>query len=117
MKNRALPHQTVIFVHVICALVGFVIYSFRIFFVNNDRIIIFLLLIVLMKRIEKTKNRMKSDLEIVIKIIDFKHSEFFFANESADSKRKKMEFVAQHIGLKHREFRQVFAKQKCLWDI
>ena len=37
--------------------------------------------------------------------------------ESADSKRKRMESVVQHIGLKHREFRQVFVKQKRLRDI
>ena len=60
---------------------------------------------------------MKSDLETAIKVIDSKHVEFFFAIESADSKRKKMESVVQHIGLKHREFRQVFAKQKRLRDI
>ena len=28
-----------------------------------------------------------------------------------------MESVVQHIGLKYREFRQLFAKQKCLRDI
>ena len=69
-----------------------------------------------MKRIEKTKNRVKSDLETAIKIIDSKHVEFFSTIESADSKRKKMESVAQHIGLKYREFRQVFAEQKRLRD-
>ena len=70
-----------------------------------------------MKRIEKTKNRVKSDLETAIKIIDFKHVEKNSAIESADSKRKKMESVAQHIGLKYREFRQILAKQKRLRDI
>ena len=74
-------------------------------------------MIVLIKRIEKTKNRVKSDLETSIKIIDFKHVKIFFAIESADSKRKKMESVAQHIGLKYQEFRQDFAKQKRLRDI
>ena len=69
------------------------------------------------KRIEKTKNRVKSDLETVIKTIDSKHVEIFPAIESADSIRKKKESVAQHIGLKHREFRQIFAKQKRLRDI
>ena len=56
-------------------------------------------------------------METAIKIIDSKHVEFFFAIESVDSKRKNMESVAQHIGLKHREFCQVFAKQKRLRDI
>ena len=60
---------------------------------------------------------MKSDLETAIKIINSKHVEIFSAIESADSKRKKIKSVAQHIGLKHREFRQVFAKQKRLRDI
>ena len=57
---------------------------------------------------------MKSDLETAI---DSKHVEILSAIESADSKRKKMESVAQRIGLKHREFRQTFAKQKRLRDI
>ena len=72
LKNRALQHQTVIFVYVTCALVGFVIYLFQNLFVNNDCVFVFLFLIVLMKRIEKTKNRVKSDLETAIKIIDSK---------------------------------------------
>ena len=76
----------------------------------------FLFLTVLIKRIEKTKNRMKSDLETAIKIIDSKYVEIFFAIESADSKRKKLESVVQHIGLKYREFRQAFAKQRRLRD-
>ena len=36
LKNRALPHQTVIFIHVVFVLVGPVICSFRNLFVNND---------------------------------------------------------------------------------
>ena len=60
---------------------------------------------------------MKSDLETAIKVIDSKHVGKKIAIESADSKRKKMESVAQHIGLKHREFHQTFAKQKRLRDI
>ena len=44
--------------------------------------------IVLIKRIGKTKNRMKSDLETTIKIIDSKQVKKI-AIESADSKRKK----------------------------
>ena len=49
------------------------------------------------KTIEKAKNRVKSDLEVTIKAIDSKHMEIFSAIESTDSKRKKMEFAAQHI--------------------
>ena len=60
---------------------------------------------------------MKSDLETAIKITDSKHVEIFSTIESADSKRKKTESVVQHIGLKHREIRQTFAKQKRLRDI
>ena len=77
----------------------------------------FFFLTVLIKRIEKTKNRMKSDLEVTIKAIDSKHMEKNSAIESADSKRKKMEFAVQRIGLKNREFQQTFAKQKRLREI
>ena len=70
-----------------------------------------------MKRIEKTKNRVKSDLEVTIKTIDSKHVEVLSAIESADSKRKKMELAAQHIGAKNREFQQAVAKQKRLREI
>ena len=86
--------------------------------------LVFLVLTVLIKRIEKTKNRVKSDLEVIIKAIDSKYMEFFSAIDSADSKRKKMESVAkkvgsviQHVGLKNREFQQVFAQQKRLREI
>ena len=82
---------------------------------------LFLFLIVSVKRIEKTKNRVKSDLEVTIKTTDSKPVEKNSAIESADSKRKKMEFVAkkvesvaQYIGLKNREFQQALAKQKRL---
>ena len=68
-------------------------------------------------RIEKTKNRMKSDLEATIKAIDSKYIKVFSAIESADSKRKKMEFAVQHIGVKNREFQQAVAKQKRLREI
>ena len=68
-------------------------------------------------RIEKTKNRVKSDLEVTIKATDSKHMEIFSAIESADSKRKKMELAAQHIGVKNRELQQAVAKQKRLREI
>ena len=70
-----------------------------------------------MKRIEKIKNRVKSDLEVTNKAIDSKHVKKNSAIESADSKRKKMELAVQHIGLKHREFQQAVAKQKRLREI
>ena len=70
-----------------------------------------------MQRIEKTKNRVKFDLEIIIKAIDFKHMEIFSVIESADSKRKKIKFAVQRIGLKNREFQQIFAKQIRLREI
>ena len=78
---------------------------------------LFLFLTVSVKRIEKTKNRVKSDLEVTIKAIDSKHMGIFSAIESADSKRKKMEFAAQHIKVKNREFQQAVAKQKRLREI
>ena len=84
----------------------------------------FLFLTVSIKRIEKTKNRVKSELEVTIKATDSKHIEIFSAIESADSKRKKLEFIAkkvgsaaQHVGLKTREFQQTLAKQKRLREI
>ena len=70
-----------------------------------------------MLRIEKIKNRIKFDLEVTIKAIDSKHMEVFSAIESADSKRKKMEFAVQHIGVKNREFQKAVAKQKRLREI
>ena len=60
---------------------------------------------------------MKFDLEATIKATDFKHMEVFSVIESADSKRKKMEFAAQHIGAKNRELQQAVAKQKRLREI
>ena len=51
----------------------------------------FLVLTVSVKRIEKTKNRVKSDLEATIKATDSKHVEVLSAIEPADSKWKEME--------------------------
>ena len=59
---------------------------------------LFLFLTVSVKRIEKTKNRVKSDLEVTIKATDSKHMEIFSAIESADSKRKETKSVAKKIG-------------------
>ena len=77
----------------------------------------YLFLIISVKRIKKTKKRVKSDLEVTIKAIDSKHVEILSAIESADSKRKKMEPAVQHIGLKNREFQQAVAKQQRLREI
>ena len=60
-----------------------------------------------MVRIEKTKNRVKFDLEITIKTIDSKHVKVISVIETADSKRKKMESLVQRIGFKYREFQQI----------
>ena len=68
-------------------------------------------------RIEKTKNRVKSDLEVTIKATDSKHMEILSAIESTDSKRKKMELAVQYIGVKNRELQQAVAKQKRLREI
>ena len=107
------------FVHVVFALVGIVIYSYRNPFVNNDCVskLFFDFWFVLILRIKKTKNRVKSDLEATIKATDSKHMEVFSAIESVDSKRKKMEFAVQHIGVKNRELQQAVAKQKRLREI
>ena len=67
-----------------------------------------------MKRIEETKNRVKSDLEVTIKATDSKHAETVTAIDLTDSKKKEMEF---DIGLKHQDLKRVLAKQKRLWDI
>ena len=75
---------------------------------------LFLFLIVPVKRIEKTKNRVKSDLEVTIKAIDSKHAEIVTAIDLADSKRKEMEF---DIGLKHQNLKRALAKQKRLRNI
>ena len=75
---------------------------------------LFLFLIVSVKRIEETKNRVKFDLEATIKAIDSKHAEIVTAIDLADSKKKKMEF---DIGLKHQNLKRAFAKQKRLRDI
>ena len=107
------------FIHVVFVLVGIVIYSYQNPFVNNDCVSQFFFdsWFALILRIEKTKNRVKSDLEATIKAIDSKHMEIFSAIESADSKRKKMELAAQHIGVKNRELQQAVAKQKRLREI
>ena len=75
---------------------------------------LFFFLIVSVKRIEEIKNRVKSDLEVIIKTIDSKHAEIVTAIDLADSKRKKMEF---DIGLKHQNLKRALAKQKRLRNI
>ena len=64
-----------------------------------------------MKRIEKAKNRVKSDLEVTIKATDSKHAEFVTAIDLADSKKKEMEF---DIGLKHQNLKRFLrSKNAC----
>ena len=75
---------------------------------------LFLFLTVSVKRIEKTKNRVKSDLEATIKATDSKHAEVVTAIDLADSKKKKIKL---DIGLKHQNLKRAFAKQKRLRDI
>ena len=109
----------IIYVHVVCVLVGFVIYLFWNLFVNNDCVFIFIFYFdCFNKTYRKTKNRVKSDLEVTIKAIDSKHVEIFSATESTNSKRKEMEFVAkkvgsavQHIKLKNRKCYGLSPKQ------
>ena len=54
---------------------------------------LFLFLTVSVKRIEKTKNRVKSDLEATIKAIDSKHAEVVTAIDLADSKKKRWNLI------------------------
>ena len=75
---------------------------------------LFLFLTVLMKRIEETKNRVKSNLEVTIRAIDSKPVEVVTAIDLADSKKKEMEF---DIGLKHQNLKRALAKQKRLRNI
>ena len=54
-----------------------------------------------MKRIEKTKNRVKSELKIIIKTVDSK---------------KKMKYAVKHVGLKQQK-KRIFAKQNRFFEI
>ena len=103
-------------VHDVFALVGIVIYSYPNLFVSNDCVfeLFFYPWFMPVLRIEKTKNRVKSDLEATIKATDSKHEEVVTAIDLADSKKKEMEF---DIGLKHQNLKRALAKQKRLRDI
>ena len=63
-----------------------------------------------MKCIEKTKIRVKSELEATIKIYDSKNVEIV-------SVMKEVEFVVKNIGIKQQEFQQILAKEKRLFEI
>ena len=63
-----------------------------------------------MKRIQKTKNHVKSELEITIRAIDFKYVEIV-------SVVKKVESALKYIGLEQQELQQILAKQKRLFEI
>ena len=90
-----------IFIHAVCALVGFVICLFRIPFVNKDCIPdSFLLLTVLMKRIEKTKNRIKAELKFFIQNVDVKQQNF-----------------NNFFNTKHKELQQALVRRKRFSDI
>ena len=73
----------IMFVHVVYVLVFFVIYFFRNLFVNNDCVFFF----VAMKRIETVKNRVKTELEISVQVVDVKRQEFA---EIFDTKHKEL---------------------------
>ena len=59
---------------------------------------------------EKTKIRIKSELEITIKVSDSK-------NVKIVSDMKKVESVIQNINIKQQKFQQILAKQKRLSEI
>ena len=63
-----------------------------------------------MKRLEKTKIRVKSELEVTIKFSDSK-------NVKMVSIIKRVKFVVQNIDIKQQKFQQVLAKQKRLSEI
>ena len=63
-----------------------------------------------MKRIEKAKNRVKSKLEVTIKVSDFKNVEIVLAMNEVES-------VVKNINVKQRELQQVLVKQKRLSEI
>ena len=100
LKNRASSHQIIIFIHVVYALVGPVIYFFQNLFVNNDCAFGNFFDIVVMKRIEIVKNRVKIELENFMQIVDLKQQKF-----------------AIFFDTKYKEFQQTFAKRKRFSDI
>ena len=62
------------FVRVVCVLVGFLICFFQNLFVNNDCVFFFLILMV-MKRIEAAKNRVKTEFEASVQNVDVKQQD------------------------------------------
>ena len=76
-------------VHAVCALVGFVIYSFQNLFVNNDCVFFVLFFnFWTMKRIEAAKNRAKAEFEASVKNVDVKQKDWAFFAKNFDSKYK-----------------------------
>ena len=63
-----------------------------------------------MKRIEKVKIRVKSELEVTIKTFDSKNVE----NVSV---MKEVESVVKNINIKQQELQQILTKQKRLFEI
>ena len=93
------------FVHVVYALVGFVICSFRNLCVNNDCVFdnLFFFDIVTVKRIETVKNRVKAEFEAAV--------------ENVDVKQKNWVSFAKVLDFKYKELQQAFAKRKRFSDI
>ena len=89
LKFFASSQQMIMFIHVVFVLVGIVIYFCRNLLLIMT-VFIFVFLIVLMKRIEKTKNRVKSNLEVTINAIDSKHIKIESVLNAAEFKRKKL---------------------------
>ena len=63
-----------------------------------------------MKHLEKNKIRVKSELEVTIKISDSKNVKVIFV-------MKKVESVIQNINIKQQKFQQILAKPKRLSEI
>ena len=121
LNNRVLQHQTVIFIHAACVFVGFVICSFQNLFINND-CVLFVLFVLFLICFNETYRKNQKSCEIWFEGCHQSHwfqtrGNFFCYWIGRFQTKKEKESVAQHIGLKYREFRRVFAKQKRLRDI
>ena len=92
-------------VHVVCVLVGPVIYLFQNLFVNNDCVffIFHFFHFLTVRRIETAKNRVKAEFEASVKNVDVKQEDWASFVKVFDSKYK--------------EFQQAFAKRKRFSDI
>ena len=102
----------IVFIHGVCNLAGNMICFFRNRFINNDCVCVLVDFnrVFSMKRIEKVKNRLKSELEVTIKVSDSKNVEIV-------SVMKEMESAVRNINIKQQKFQQVLFKQKRLFEI